>query len=773
MKGKKWISAVAITCSIMLAGSGIGATVFAQNSDGSALAVSAASKETVQTGEKNSKEETVYALAGADGSVSRVLVSDWLKNPEGLQSLEDFSELSSITNLKGDETFSENDGKLVWAAEGNDIYYRGDIEKKLPVTFSVKYTLNGEPVSSDELAGKSGRVTMTFEYQNNETKTVTIDGKKMSVKVPFVVLTGLMLDGEKFSNISVSNGKVVNDGSRSIVMGFALPGLQESLEIPAGELEIPESVTVSADVTGFELDTSLTLVTNDLFNELDLDDASLLDDADGKISALTDGLTRLTDGSSSLYSGLDTLLTKSNELISGIKALYTGAQRLVAGAQKLSTGAAKLNTGAQQLNGGAAALSAGASDLAAGAQKLSAGVDALSAGLAELVANNANLTAGADQVFTAMLNTASTQLRASGIDVTLTKSGYETQLDGIVATQIKNVETQLKSIGLLPSSAVLTAKNYKTVLAGVQDQIGAIPDFTPQTYDTARQAVILTAALGRLKAAGQCPSVNYMTAEEYYAAVKAGHVESSVSAAVTNAVQQIAAAYASGDPATTSAINGGIQQVLKSSVREAIDGLSQLISSVTGLKTQLNSYRDDFQQGLKNYTDAASAIAGKVTTELQPGASNLNSGMQTLQANVPELLSGVSALCAGAKELNGGSAELSNGMQQLFAGISELKTKSSELPNGVSLLKNGAMQLSDGMKTLSGEDGIGKLIDLYSNGIRGLTDHLHALKEASAQYTSFAGSAEKNPCSVKFIYRTDSISIPEGNGELSSSSGSK
>ena len=173
------------------------------------------------------------------------------------------------------------------------------------------------------------------------------------------------------------------------------------------------------------------------------------------------------------------------------------------------------------------------------------------------------------------------------------------------------------------------------------------------------------------------------------------------------------------------------------------------------------------------YKRQASAIAGKVTTELQPGASNLNSGMQTLQANVPELLSGVSALCAGAKELNGGSAELSNGMQQLFAGISELKTKSSELPNGVSLLKNGAMQLSDGMKTLSGEDGIGKLIDLYSNGIRGLTDHLRALKEASAQYTSFAGSAEKNPCSVKFIYRTDSISIPEGNGELSSSSGSK
>ena len=702
MKGKKWISVVAICCSVLLAVSGIGATVFAQNSDGSSPSASAASTGAVQSDEKNSKEETVYVLAGADGSVSRILVSDWLKNPEKLQSLEDFSELSGVTNLKGDEAFSENGGKLTWAAEGNDIYYRGSTEKKLPVTLTVKYALNGETVSAEELAGKSGRVTMTFEYQNNETKTVTADGKSMSVKVPFVVVTGLMLDGKKFSNISVSNGKVVNDGNRSIVMGFALPGLQESLEISADDLEIPESVTVSADVTDFELDASLTLVTNDLFNELDLDDTSALDDLDGKISSLTDGLTQLTDGSSALYNGLDTLLTKSNELISGVKTLYTGAQQL-----------------------------------AAGAQKLSSGTGTLSAGLNQLVANNASLTAGADQVFTAMLGSASTQLKASGIDVTLTSSGYETQLDGIVAAQIKSVEAQLKKSGLLPSSVTLTAANYKTVLSGVQSQIGAITDFTPQAYDTARQAVILTAALGRLKAANQCPSVNYMTAEEYSAAVKAGHVESSVAAAVTNTMQHLSAAYAAGEPTVTAAVNGGIQQALKNSVQKAIDGLDQLTSSVTGLKAQLNSYRKDFQQGLKNYTDAASAIADKVTTELQPGASSLN-----------------------------------DGMQQLLAGIGELKTKSSELPNGVSQLKNGAMQLSDGMKTLSGEDGIGKLIDLYNNGALGLVNRLRALKEASTQYTSFAGSADNAPCSVKFIYRTDSISVPEDNGGSSPSSGS-
>ena len=49
-----------------------------------------------------------------------------------------------------------------------------------------------------------------------------------------------------FSDVHAVNGKIVDDGNRSVVVGYALPGFSESLGTDA--LEIPETVTVSADV---------------------------------------------------------------------------------------------------------------------------------------------------------------------------------------------------------------------------------------------------------------------------------------------------------------------------------------------------------------------------------------------------------------------------------------------------------------------------------------------------------------------------------------------
>ncbi|MBQ8975443.1 MAG: hypothetical protein IJ072_06975, partial [Oscillospiraceae bacterium] len=116
-----------------------------------------------------SKEETVYVLAGADGSVKKLIVSDWIKNALGSAKLNDVSELTDIENVKGDETYTLGGGNSrVWDAEGNDIYYQGNIEKELPVSMAVSYKLNGKPITPDELAGKSGKVTIRFDYENKQ-----------------------------------------------------------------------------------------------------------------------------------------------------------------------------------------------------------------------------------------------------------------------------------------------------------------------------------------------------------------------------------------------------------------------------------------------------------------------------------------------------------------------------------------------------------------------------------------------------------------------------
>ena len=134
------------------------------------------------SGGQNSKEETVYVLANADGSVQKIIVSDWLKNPAGANSINDISELDGIENVKGDEAYTMNPNNMrVWDAKGNDIYYQGTTQKALPVDVSISYQLDGKPISAEDLAGKSGRVTIRFSYQNNQKETIEIDGKKETV----------------------------------------------------------------------------------------------------------------------------------------------------------------------------------------------------------------------------------------------------------------------------------------------------------------------------------------------------------------------------------------------------------------------------------------------------------------------------------------------------------------------------------------------------------------------------------------------------------------
>ena len=146
-----------------------------------------------------SKDETVYVIADADGSAKRIIVSDWIKNAPGSASIRDKTEMEDVTNVKGDESYTMNgDHMRVWDANGNDIYYQGDIEKELPVTIAIRYQLDGKPISAEELAGKSGRVTIRFEYINTQYEMVEIDGQQEKIYVPFVMLTGMILDNENF-----------------------------------------------------------------------------------------------------------------------------------------------------------------------------------------------------------------------------------------------------------------------------------------------------------------------------------------------------------------------------------------------------------------------------------------------------------------------------------------------------------------------------------------------------------------------------------------------
>ena len=471
----------------------------------------------------------------------------------------------------------------------------------LPVTMHITYTLDGQSVSAAELVGKSGHVTMRFDYENTQYETKTIAGKSQRIYVPFAVLTGAILDSDNFRNVSVTNGKLVDDGDHTVVVGMAFPGLQENLALDTDKLEIPSYVEVSADVTDFSIETTLTVVTNSVFNDVDEDklDKDALDELSDDLDKLTDAMEQLMDGSDELFDGLDTLLDKSHELADG--------------------------------------------------------VGQLSSGLKKLDANSAQLNEGAKTVFNTLLDTANKQLQANeslseaGITIPeLTISNYADVLNGVIAKlDPDSVIAQAEAVARQQVTAAVRAQE-DTVRAAVTEQV------RQNVSDNVTAAVKASVLEGVLKSQG-------MTQEQY--AVADDTVKMAVSNAVdakmnTAEVQQTISATMSAqmaspevkaliDQNTEQQISLLIEQNMNSeTVRAQIDaataqataGAKQLLA----LRQQLDSY-NTFYMGLQTYTaGVAEAAAGAVK----------------LNRNMPDLIDGV-------KKLRDGSLELADGIKEL------------------------------------------------------------------------------------------------------------
>lgn len=330
------------------------------------------------------KTETVYVFNNADGSARNAIVTDWLKNVKGDQSLADLSNLTDIENTESQAGYQQDGQKLTWDAQGDDIYYKGNTTEQAPVTIKVTYWLDGQEIAPNDLAGKSGHVKIRYDYTNNASYQTEVNGEQRTMYTPFVAATGLILDNSNFKNVTTVNGKIANDGDRTTVAGFAMPGLQEDLDISSDDVDIPTYFEIEADATDFSLDTSLTAVSSNLFDSINTDDMSE-DTLGDDINKMNDAMNQLIDGSSSLYDGLTQLADGAGQLDDGIGTLQDRTASLPASADALNSGAHQVASGADQVASGSATLADGTSQLASGAAQLPAGV--------------AKLYDGSDQVY--------------------------------------------------------------------------------------------------------------------------------------------------------------------------------------------------------------------------------------------------------------------------------------------------------------------------------------------------------------------------------------
>lgn len=759
-KTTKKILAICLCAALCLGGAGM---AFAQASSKKAddQPVSAA-QQAAELQQKISKDETVYVLTGADGSVKKIIVSDWLKNELGSASVADKSDLSDIENVKGDESYTINgDNMTVWDAQGNDIYYQGNIQKELPVGLSVRYYLDGKSVSPEELKGKSGKVTIRFDYENRQYETVQINGVNQRIYVPFAMLTGMILDNDTFQNVQITNGKLVNDGDRTVVVGLAFPGLQENLNLSRDDLSIPDSVEITADVTNFSLGMTVTLACNDLFSQLgDVDLTSL--DSTSALDQLTGAMDQLLSGSSALYEGLSTLLDKSGELVSGV--------------EELAQGAAAIKSGADSVDDGAAQLKAGLADL--------------SSGLNTLSANSEALNSGAKQVFNSLLETAATQIRAKGLNVPdLTIENYAEELNTLIKSLDETTvyETALKQVtdAVEAQRPVITQKVTEAVRQQVETKVTAAvrQQVTEKVTAAVQQQVTATVTdtVQQQVAEQVIQAAANMSKADYDAAVAAGIIPQQTQDAVNAAIQaqmgseavqskiaeNVSAQMAS--EAVQSKITENIDTQISSEAVQATitentdaqmqtEAIQATIQQQTELQVQKaiseNMASDAVQSQLKKASEGAQTLIA-----LKASLDDYNTfylGLLTYTGGVDDAAAGANALYAGADQLKDGTAQLRAGAAQLYNSVLQLQDGTPALVSGVTQLKDGAMQLSEGLQQFN-RDGIQKLVNLLQNDVGDLSARVQATIDVSKDYRSFAGISDDAEGQVKFIYRTDEI----------------
>lgn len=787
-----------VLLSAVMAGSMMPVTVFAQSNDEN----------------PTEKTETVYSVLNSDGSISDTIVSSWLHDEDGINNIKETLNLTDVKNIKSNEKPSKDGNTYTWNAKGNDVYYEGTATKQLPVSVKIRYELDGQEISANDIQGKSGHLKLTISFTNNYSEVKNINGKSIVVHPSYLAGGMLNMSTGKFSNVKCESGKIVNDGTNEMLAFANIPGLNETLRSAGldkvnNQLGISDDVTVEADVNDFDLGSIMVGMTN----EIDL--ASELGDI-GSVSELTDGIDQLIeaddqliDGSKQLYDGTTQLkeqaapLTGSSDqvrqLSSGAIQLNDGVKALQTGISQYTAGASAINEGVNQLYGipqGAAQISEGITtyktqSLVSGIDDLSAGLDTfrqkVNAGLSSADTEAMMVQLGkAEGVLNKMSDTLKTDADiVSGLDQAMKKANVPD-----ILKHLKEVkETQLPALQNAINTQISTNKdaynNNKKVVEGFNEDFNSTKQSMLDSIDATIKA--LEAAKGTTST-----STTSVTDEE-------GNTTSSETSTTTVNNDAIDAQIAKLQEqrkkveALTATSHGELKEFVDmSNTLEQLDtllgGVLDGANSLTGL---LESARGKIETLQSDVSESLEKISGLKSTLEKTDLSSLKTMGETINGAIDELQKGTSDLRDGAKLV---ASSVDSLQVQSKAGIDKIKAGTTQLTSNNATLNGGASALSDATGTLAGQSGtfnemadgldtLGKAFETLNDGakqlyegneqfksegldqlkekvdlgvgeLETLQDVMDEIKAMNKEYASYSGAPEGATVTSRYVFRT-------------------
>lgn len=709
-----------VLLSAVMAGSMMPVTVFAQSNDEN----------------PTEKTETVYSVLNSDGSISDTIVSSWLHDEDGINNIKETLNLTDVKNIKSNEKPSKDGNTYTWNAKGNDVYYEGTATKQLPVSVKIRYELDGQEISANDIQGKSGHLKLTISFTNNYSKVKNINGKSIVIHPSYLAGGMLNMSTGKFSNVKCESGKIVNDGTNEMLAFANIPGLNETLKSAGldkvnNQLGISDDVTVEADVNDFDLGSIMVGMTN----EIDL--ASELGDI-GSVSELTDGI--------------DQLIEADNQLIDGSKQLYDGTTQLKEQAapltgssnqvRQLSAGAIQLNDGVKALQTGLTAYTNGVDTLAAGSQQLYGipqGVSQIQNGVSgNLGQGKTNLLDGATK-----LNEGLKQLKAQVNTLNPNElDTMQTQIQGAMATLV-GMQTTINddsatlgdlSKSLKDASDTLTAlqndqtlanqitqvgKDVATLETNVEENNSKIKDknteITNKVNDINHEISNINKSITNKvnSVNGEISSAYAQANDELDAAANTEGLDESTKAAIESAKSKLTNQFipvpennqwiqpidASSLTLKADLESLSTSDLLKDAgeITKTLQVLGKNLEEMKGKLGKANAVLvgEDGKGGLKKDLSDAQGTLGEMNKLLSQYTDPSTPTVKNAK-NFKELVTG---LQAAAKELSAGSEGILGGVQQVNAGLTQLQKKSQA---GITQVAEGSKTLSSNSATLNG-----------------------------------------------------------------------
>ena len=559
------------------------------------------------------KDETVYSKMDSNGKNYKTIVSTHIKNTENADLINDLSDLLNVKNTSGDETYTQDGNKFVWNANKNDIYYQGESSKELPIECNVKYELDGKELSANEIAGKSGKVKITLQYTNKEERTVDINGKKVKMYVPFVVVAGTIIENENARNIEVSSGKVVDDGSKTVVVGMAMPGLQESLGLSDDEVEIPSNVEITMDATNFETSSIMSYVTPKVLEEDDLKVFDNLDEIYGQVNTLQTSMNQIQDGANTLKDGTTQLATGANTLKDGVTTAYNGAQTI----------SSEVTKSTQSLKNDKS--------------------EALDSKTLELIKKQAAESSK-------LTDEQKAQIKAQAQTSAVLTDEQKAQIKAQAAQRAKLTEGQKAEItALAKQGAVLTEKQKAQITEKAKDgaQLTEAQKTAIITNAQANYPAITEAEKTLLIVTAQNTATQ--TAVNTALATAENTAKQTAVATALNVAQQVAT-----QTAETTAVETAQQIATQTAVTTALT-TAQSTATTTAMQTSTTVAKQVGNQAKKTFTNqvvSQMSTLGNGLNQLTSGLSELNNGATTLANGTNQVNDGATTLAEGIKTFN-------------------------------------------------------------------------------------------------------------------------